>query len=147
MQLYRASIPNLAKSILRPAHTPFRQCPSPLSQILTRSTSPNVNRQQMLERRMGLPRIWALQQIRHRLLPLVRSSCYSLLERLVETNGVWQRLVTTKCESQIPQVVHRHARYDDQNVFLAQSSNCLAQSVVLVWVLSVEQRDLYDRYI
>lgn len=101
----------------------------------------------MLEGRMSLARIRSLHQLCHGLLPLGWRGRDRVLESLVEANRIWHRSRTTKRKSQVAQVVHCHPRYNDQDVIFAETRDRLTESVVLVRVLGVEERDLHNRNI
>lgn len=134
----------LTKPELRPAHAPLLQRPQPLPDIVPSSARSDVDREEMVEKRVRHPRIGPLQQIRERLLPLIGGSCDRILERLIEADRVRQRSGVAKRELHVAQVVHRHARDDDLDVLLAQLGHGLAEAVVLDRVFRLEEGYLYD---
>lgn len=93
---------------------------------------------------MRLSRIRPLQQLRHRLLPLRRRGRHRVLQRLVEAHRVRHGGGITPRPAQITQVVHGHARDNDEDVLVTERGDCLAETVVLDRVLSVEERGLDD---
>lgn len=138
---------DLPKPELRPSQAPLVQRKEPLSDILPRRPGPDVDGEDMVKGRMGLPRIGPLEQVRQGLLPFLRRSGHGVLEGVVEADGVRQRPRVAPGEASVVQVVHGHAGRDDLDVLVAQLRQRLAEAVVLDWVFAVEERDLHDRHV
>jgi hypothetical protein len=100
-------------------------------QILARSTSPNMNRQQMLKGGMSLACIWSLHQLSNLRDLRFTFGSSTPMPYAVSFDEALKDAVTTA-----------PAGYNDQNVLLAKTRDCLSEPVVLVWVFSVEERDL-----
>lgn len=98
----------------------------------------------MVKGRMSLPGIWPVQQVGHGFLPLGGCGRDGLLERLVETGSVWQRLWAAKRKAHVAQIVDRHARHDDEDILLAETGHSLSELVVLIRVLGVEEGHLHN---
>ncbi|KAG0157238.1 hypothetical protein PDIDSM_4423 [Penicillium digitatum] len=75
-------IANFAQSDRCPAPTPLGERPDPLRQIFRRSTTSNVNEQQMLETRMSRSCIWSFQNVSDGLCPFGARSRYAPSSRL-----------------------------------------------------------------
>lgn len=142
-----ATISNIPESILRPAQTTLSQSPQPLCAVLTRSSSSDVNRKQVVKGRMGLSGIGPLQQLRHGFLAVLRGGGYSVFERFVEASSIRERSGIPKAVHHIAQIVDCHARCNDENIVFSEVGDCLPEAVVLHWVLSLEERNLDDRHV
>ena len=136
---------HIPKPVLRPCKTPFMHRPRLHPPILSRGSRRHIHRHQVIHPRMRLPRIPPLRHPRHQNLPLRRVRLDRDLERLVKRHGVGERRRVAPRPPQVAQVVHRHARADNDDAFVAERGDGLAEAVVRVRVLVVEQRDLHQR--
>lgn len=98
----------------------------------------------MVKIRMRLSRIRPLQQRRHRALPAPRVPRDRVLQRLVKARRVRQRTGVSPRELHVAEVVDRHAGDDEEDVFVAEGGERLAELVVLEGVFSFEEGDLHD---
>ena len=137
---------HIAEPVLAPRHASLRKRPRLLAQILARGASRDIDGHEMVHPRMRLPRVRALGNSGHASLPLGRRRLNGLLQRLVKRHGVRQRGGLAPRLAQVPQIMDRHARADDDDVLVAQRGDGLAQAVVGIRVLIVEQADLHERH-
>lgn len=137
--LQRAIIAYVTKSILRPAHTSLFLRPESLSKIVSRSTSSDINGQQMIKGWMCLTGIGSLQEVYHGLLSFRRRLRDSVLQSLVKASSVRHWLGVAPSELQVAQVVDCHSRYNDQDILIAELGHRLSELVVLSSILGVEQ--------
>lgn len=96
---------------------------------------------------MRLAGIGSLQQSGHGHFSLCWRNRHCISQGLVEAGGVRHWAGPVQCEAQISEIVHRYAGNDDLDPFLPQSSDGLAEAVVLIVVLAVEQGHLHDGHV
>lgn len=87
---------------------------------------------------------------RHLHLPLIHGRLDRLLERIVKRDGIRQgpaRVIRRHDIPHVAQIMHRHARADNHHALIAQAGDGLAEAVVLVWVLRVEEGDLNEGHV
>ena len=101
---------SLVEFILRPRHCTLLQRPYLFPDRVSRSTGSDVNRQQVLERRMRPSGVWSLQQFGHAFLPRLHWLLHSIPERVVKgfpisTGRSWP----TPGHHEIAEVMDRHS--------------------------------------
>ena len=140
---------HIPKPKLRPAEAPFGQRPQPLPRVRPRSTSANMNWQQMLKRRMRSPGITPLQQPYHLRISLFSSlrniSLNRLSQRFIEALSI--RPQAPKSKPHIPQIMYRHPADNNLNPLFPEAGDGTAKSEMLCWVFGGEERDLDEWYV
>lgn len=86
---------------------------------------------------MSLMSIRSLRYLSQPRLSLMRRSYHGSFKSLIERLDIRHGLRTTKGETKVPEVMHRHAGAHDDDVLVAQGGDGLAETVVQVYVLAV----------